>query len=69
MGCQLTRDAYEKLIEEDIQWLLDNTERTLERSHIIDVLNGSADRYYGKKDDMSDGWPENELIKETDTSK
>ena len=46
MGGKVNKETYEKLIVEDIKWLLAGTEDCLERKHIIDVLNASIDIYY-----------------------
>lgn len=43
----LTREAYEELINQDIEWLVKNTDQSLERDHIIEVLKDSVDIYYG----------------------
>jgi hypothetical protein len=43
----LTREAYEELINQDIEWLIKNTDQSLERDHIISVLKDSVDIYYG----------------------
>ena len=43
----LTRKSYEELINQDIEWLVKNTEQSLERDHIISVLKDSVDIYYG----------------------
>ena len=43
----INRDAYQRLITEDIAWLL-NQPATCERDHIVAVLNCSTDRIYGK---------------------
>jgi hypothetical protein len=45
MGCPLFPEAYEELVEEDIKWLEDNTERSLERGHIISILRENV-KYY-----------------------
>ena len=42
----MTRDAYMKLIYEDIAWLKKNAPHTLERDHIILVLHDSIKRHY-----------------------
>lgn len=47
MTMPLTRSAYEKLIAEDIQWLMSQP-RSLERDHIWAVLQASADHEYGE---------------------
>ena len=38
MTVNLTPQAYRKLVEDDIKWLLGNAPSALERSHIIEVL-------------------------------
>ena len=43
---QINKSAYEKLIKEDIEWLLSNTKDSLERRHIVEVLNYSPERLY-----------------------
>ena len=43
---KINKEAYQKLITEDIEWLLKETERTLERDHIIEVLESSVSKYY-----------------------
>lgn len=45
----LNKHAYSKLVQEDIEWLLENTERTLEREHIILVLNWSMKTYNAER--------------------
>lgn len=47
MGTTMNRDAYHRLITEDIAWLLQQP-ATCERDHILAVLNCSTDRIYGK---------------------
>lgn len=42
---QLFPSAYEKLIEEDITWLMNNSEHSLEREHIICVLRHAIKEY------------------------
>ena len=42
---RMNQQAYEKLIKEDIGWLLQNTNDTLERQHIIQILKNSIDIY------------------------
>lgn len=46
MGTKLNKDYYQKLIDEDIKVLLKSMPDTLERKHIIDVLNDSVNYYY-----------------------
>lgn len=48
-GARLNKDAYKKLIAEDIAWL-EEQPRTLERDHTIDVLRWSIDALYSKHD-------------------
>ena len=48
MGMKVNREAYQKLIDEDIEWLL-NQPRSLERDHIVSVLKNSVERIYGKE--------------------
>lgn len=38
MGVSLSDSAYCELIQKDIDWLLENTEHCLERTHIISIL-------------------------------
>jgi hypothetical protein len=45
MSCNLFPRAYEKLVDEDIDWLKANAPDTLERDHIIAVLNFSKREY------------------------
>jgi len=45
MSCNLYPEAYEKLLEEDKQWLLANSPDSLERQHIILVMEASAREY------------------------
>lgn len=45
MSSRMNRPAYEKMIAENIEWLLKQP-RTLEREHIEQVLRVSADREY-----------------------
>lgn len=47
MSHKLTQDAYRKLIEEDLRWLVTNTEHGLEQAHIADVLWDSIFTLYG----------------------
>ena len=48
MTMKLNRSSYEALIAEDIVWLM-RQPRTLERDHILAVLQVSADHEYGPK--------------------
>jgi len=38
MTTPLTNKAYSELIQEDIDWLLENSPRSLERDHIIQII-------------------------------
>lgn len=46
MSTALNLAAYERLIEEDIEWLMQNTKPSLERDHIIVVLEDIKRFYY-----------------------
>lgn len=46
MSTQINREAFEKLVKEDIDWLLTMPD-TLERGHIISVLRNTPDLIYG----------------------
>ena len=48
MGMIVNREAYQKLIDEDIEWLMKQP-RNLERDHIVSVLKNSVERIYGKE--------------------
>ncbi len=52
MSTTLNRPAYERLISEDIKWLLEQP-RTLERDHIESVLMHSAEALYGRRVDAA----------------
>lgn len=45
MSCNLLPHAYERLVDEDIEWLMANTQDTLERDHILAVLDFSKREY------------------------
>lgn len=47
MSIQLCKEAYQELIDGDLQWLLKQTE-SLERDHIEAVLRKSVELLYGK---------------------
>lgn len=49
---KLNKISYEELVNEDIQWLLDNTKDTLERRHILLILENSKDLEYQEKSDL-----------------
>lgn len=48
MGTTLNRRAYERMIQEDLTWLMQQP-RSLERDHIEAIINASADHEYGLK--------------------
>jgi len=54
MSTTLNRKSYEKLIAEDICWLK-AIPRTLERDHILAVLENSVGRYYDKNSGDKNG--------------
>jgi len=45
MPCNLLPRAYDKLVDEDIEWLKASAPDTLERQHILDVLDFSKREY------------------------
>jgi len=47
MGIELTYKSYKKLIDQDIEYILKHP-RTLERDHIIEILNTVVDLLYPK---------------------
>ena len=47
MSIQLCKEAYQELIDGDLQWLLKQSE-SLERDHIEAVLRKSVELLYGK---------------------
>lgn len=48
MSCKLNRSAYQRLIDENIAWLM-KFPRTLEREHTIFVLRDSVRCHYDEK--------------------
>lgn len=46
MSIKINKESYEKLIQEDIVWLIHNTEQSSEQDHIITVLTQSVDLLY-----------------------
>lgn len=48
MDTTMNRSAFEKLIAENLDWLL-KQERTLERNHIEAILRDAANKYYPVK--------------------
>lgn len=51
MSMKLTKSSYQKLIEEDIEWLK-KMPRTLERDHIIMILELSPTREYDDQNEI-----------------
>ena len=45
MGTNLFPEAYEDLVNEDIEWLQKNTEPCIERGHIVQLLKASVKEY------------------------
>lgn len=41
----ITKEAYQKLVDEDIAWLKQQP-RTLERDHVIEIVSNSVTMYY-----------------------
>ncbi|MDP1930923.1 MAG: hypothetical protein Q8L60_05660 [Gammaproteobacteria bacterium] len=46
MSGKITKWAYQKLIDENIAWLLASTQDSLERQHTIEVLKHAVDMHY-----------------------
>ena len=61
MSIQLCKEAYQKLIDEDIEWLLKQP-RDVERDHIEAVLKKSVDLLYGKDDSINENQQEKTTI-------
>ena len=56
MSVQLNKEAYQKLIDEDILSLeVHMPEYSLEKTHIIEVLNWSVKKIYGQEDNRGQG--------------
>lgn len=51
MSMQICKEAYQELIDGDIEWLL-RQPRDLERDHIEAVLRKSVELLYGKKEQL-----------------
>ena len=49
MSIQICREAYQELIDGDLQWLLKQSE-SLERDHIEAVLRKSVINYYTERE-------------------
>ncbi len=45
MAAMLNRNAYQKLIDEDVEWV-QRQSRTMERDHVLHVLKGSVAQHY-----------------------
>lgn len=45
---RMTRDAFAALVAEDRAWLIANAPDSLERQHIIDLLDSAVVAHYGK---------------------
>lgn len=46
MSSRLNREAFERLVAEDIAWA-ESHPRTLERDHVVDILRDAPRLYYG----------------------
>jgi hypothetical protein len=57
MACKINRKAYERLICEDMIWLLKHTPTSIERSHVLDVLKHSAKLLYPESKDETPNQP------------
>ncbi len=49
MAHKMGRGSYQKLIDEDIEWLMKQP-RTLEREHILQIIQDSVNFYYKEED-------------------
>lgn len=47
MSTNLNYWAFKDLVIQDIAWLIRNTSDSLERKHIIDILEKTPERFYG----------------------
>lgn len=45
MTSRLTKHTYERLVEENLQWLREQP-RTLEREHVIEIVRASTEHEY-----------------------
>jgi len=43
---KLGKESYQKLINDDAKWLIENTGNSLERQHILRILWDSISLYY-----------------------
>ena len=52
MGFMMNREAYQKLVDEDIEWLdkimTEHDPHSLEGKHIREIVKSSVDMIYGK---------------------
>ncbi len=48
MSYQMSKSAFKELIQEDVNFILKYCPATLERSHVIDVLNDYINKAYPK---------------------
>lgn len=46
MGTTLNRQAFQRLVDEDLEWLVKQP-RTLEREHVAEILKATPEVYYG----------------------
>jgi hypothetical protein len=49
----MSKSQYIKIIKEDKEWLLQNTKRSLEQDHIIEVLDNSIETLYKDKNTIT----------------
>lgn len=54
MGFPMNREAYQKLVDEDIEWLdkmmKEHAPNSLEGNHIREIVRCSVERIYGKNE-------------------
>lgn len=57
MGFMMNREAYQKLVDGDIDWLdkimAEHDPHSLEGNHIREIVRSSVDRIYGKKEQQT----------------
>lgn len=46
MGTTLNRQAFQRLVDEDVEWLMKQP-RTLEREHVAEIVKATPEVYYG----------------------
>lgn len=49
MTIQVNRETFQQLVKEDMVWLLDNCTKSLERDHILAILEEVTELKYGKE--------------------